>query len=220
MTADAGFVAFLGVAAGAAVATFFSPCAYALLPGYVAYYVAESGDDSPSLSGAVARGTSASLGVAAVFTALFLAVVAAGDAVEPVLRPLEAAVGVVLIAFGLLLVADVDVGFHVQLPRRRSSVAGFFAFGALYAVAAAGCVAPLFLSVVFRSLTLPAGQAAAVLGAYAAVFGGMMLAVTVVAALGHDVGSSRLNEHVDVLVRVAGAAIALAGAVQLYIVVT
>ncbi len=217
MTTGVGFLAFLGIALGAGVATFFSPCAYALLPGYVAYYVADTGGEKPPLTGALARGGAATLGVLAVFAVLFFIVVTVGGAIEAYLSTLELLVGAVLILFGLLLASGVDLSFHVQLPERRSTTTGFFAFGVLYAVAAAGCVAPLFLSIVFRSLTLPAHEAAAVLGVYAGTFGVLMLGITVVTAVGHGVSTGFVAKHVDRLVRAAGVVLVLAGIGQIYV---
>jgi cytochrome c-type biogenesis protein len=216
-----GFFAFLGLAAGGGVATFFSPCSYALLPGYVAYYVAETGGekDTAPLSGAFVRGGAATAGVLAVFLILFALVVGFGNVIQGYLFPLEVLVGVVLVVFGAVLAAGVDLSFHVELPERRSTAAGFFAFGVLYAVSAAGCVAPLFLSVVIRSLTLPTHQAAAVLGTYAATFGALMLGVTVVTAVGSGMKTETVAKHTDTLVRLAGVVIALAGLGQIYLVV-
>ncbi|MDZ7688326.1 MAG: cytochrome c biogenesis protein CcdA [Halobacteriales archaeon] len=216
MTSAVSFLGTLGLAASAGVFTFFSPCAYALLPGYVAYYVAETGGEKAPLTGAVARGGTATAGVLTVFAVLFALAVAFGNVVEPYLTPLEVLVGVVLVLFGAVLALGIDLSFHVELPERRSTKAGFFAFGVLYAVAAAGCVAPLFLSVVFRSLLLPTHEASMVLGVYAGTFGVLMLGITVVTAVGHGVGTGYVAKHVDRLVRVAGVVILLAGLGQIY----
>jgi len=214
------FFTTLGLAISAGIFTFFSPCAYALLPGYVAYYVAETGGDKAPLTGALARGGAATAGVIAVFAVLFALVVAFGNVVEPYLTPLEILVGLVLIVFGVTLAAGFDLSFHVELPERSSTTTGFFAFGSLYAVAAAGCVAPLFLSVVFRSLVLPTHEASAVLGAYAGTFSILMLGITVVTAVGHGISTDIVAKHVDSLVRVAGVVIALAGLGQIYFAVS
>lgn len=54
----------------AGIATFFSPCAYPLLPGYVGFYVNATDDDSASVTGAGVRGVAAALGVLATFALL------------------------------------------------------------------------------------------------------------------------------------------------------
>jgi cytochrome c-type biogenesis protein len=221
MTASSslGFFAFLTVAAGAGAATFFSPCAYALLPGYVAYYVAEAGGERgrAPLVGALFRGGAATAGVLAVFVALFGVAVSLGEAIRDYLPTLELLVGVTVIALGAAIVAGIDLSVHVELPERRSTVAGFFGFGVLYAVAAAGCVAPLFLSIVLESITLPTHRSVVALGAYAGTFGALMLGVTVVTAVGHGVSTDIVAKHADRLVRAAGVVIVLAGIGQIYV---
>lgn len=214
-----GFLAFITLAVGAGTATFFSPCAYALLPGYVAYYVAETGGerDRAPLIGAVFRGGAATAGVLAVFVVLFAVAISLGEAIRDYLPTLEILVGVTLIALGAAIVAGIDLSVHVELPERRSTVAGFFAFGALYAVAAAGCVAPLFISIVLGSVPRPTHQAVAALGAYAGTFGALMLGVTVVTAVGHGVSTDVIAKHADRLVRAAGVVIVFAGIGQIYV---
>lgn len=214
-----GFFGFVLVAASAGAATFFSPCAYALLPGYVAYYVAESGGkaDRAPLTGALIRGGAATVGVFGVFVVLFAVSVSLGEAIRDYLPALELFVGVALIALGAAIVAGIDLSVHVELPKRRSTVAGFFIFGVLYAVAAAGCVAPLFLSIVLESITLPTHQSAVALGTYTGTFGALMLGVTVVTAVGHGLSMEAVAKHADRLVRVAGVVIVFAGIGQIYV---
>jgi len=211
--------ATLGVAVGAGVATFFSPCAYALLPGYVGYYVSNAETGGPSLEGAVVRGVAAVVGVLAVFTTLGVIAAAVGETLQPIFPALELTVGAVLLVFGGLLVADWEVGLTVRLPERRASVLGFAGFGALYALAAAGCVAPLFLAVIVQSLTLsPTGTLLVVCG-YAGTFAALLLSATVATALGHDLAASTVAPYATVASRLAGVVVLLAGASQILIAV-
>ena len=207
------------LALGAGVATFFSPCAYALLPGYVGYYVSATTDDPDDvpLTGAVTRGLAASIGVVAVFAVLAAAILLVGRPMETVLWALEPVVGVALVVLGLAVVTGRGPTWHTALPERRTSNAGFALFGAAYAVAAAGCVAPLFLAIVLRALTYPPGSALVVLGAYAAGFGVLMLAATVAIAVGRNAILERLLEHRALLERGAGVALVLAGIGQLVV---
>lgn len=207
------------LALGAGVATFFSPCAYALLPGYVGYYVSATTNDPDAvpLGGAVARGIAASLGVVAVFALLAGAILLVGRPMETILTALEPVVGVALIALGLAVVTGRGPTWHTALPQRRTSTGGFVLFGAAYAIAAAGCVAPLFLAIVLRALTYPAGSALVVLGAYAAGFSVLMLAATVAIAVGRNALLERLLDHRDLLETGAGVALILAGIGQLII---
>ncbi|MFP4174990.1 MAG: cytochrome c biogenesis CcdA family protein [Halobacteriales archaeon] len=215
MTAE--FAGGVSLALGAGVLTFFSPCAYALLPGYIGYYAAtQEGEDAP-LGGALLRGVAASAGVLVVFAVLAVVAVVVGNALEPYLFYLEAGVGVALVVFGAVVVSGRGFGWHVQLPRRRASVAGFAAFGALYAVAAAGCVAPVFVSVVLQSVTYSSLGTVAVLGTYAGTFGVLMVGVTVATAVGHGVGVERVSGYGERVEKMAGLVVVAAGALQIYL---
>lgn len=60
----------VGFAVTAGVATFFSPCAYPLLPGHIGFYVSRTNGDDVSLGGATLRGVVAGIGVLGTFAAL------------------------------------------------------------------------------------------------------------------------------------------------------
>lgn len=212
-----GVTSTAAFAVGAGVATFFSPCAYALLPGYVGYYVASTGDDDPPNAGIIARGLAATLGVFIVFAAGIGITVAVGQSLGNVLPALEATVGIALVLLGVAVFARGSLPLHVALPKRRSSVFGFVAFGAAYAVAATACVFPLFLAIVIRSLSMAPAEAALVLGGYAGAFGSLMLGATVAAAAGHRLAAGRVAGGIERFVRLSGVLIALAGLGQLYV---
>ena len=152
----------------AGVLTFFSPCVFALLPGYVGYYVGAVEAESAPLSGAVARGLAASAGALGTFAVLSVAALGATTAFERVLPVVEPLVGVLLVGLGVALLWTGTLTPAVALPERRASVLGFVAFGALYALAATACVLPLFLSITVASVGLSVTGTALVLAAYAA----------------------------------------------------
>ncbi len=212
---EAALAGGVALAFGAGVATFFSPCSYALLPSYVGFYLASVEEESAPLGGAVLRGVSAAVGVFVAFTVLSVAAFQLAQSLEPYLQMMEYLVGVLLILFGVIVLLAPDLGYSVSLPRRRSSVTGFFVFGAVYAAAAAGCVAPVFLGVVLQSTTYGVAGATVVLGVYAAVFAGLMLGVTVATAVGHGVGFERVQGYRDYAVKLAGALLVAGGVVQL-----
>ncbi|MEF8778767.1 MAG: cytochrome c biogenesis protein CcdA [Natronomonas sp.] len=204
-------------ALGAGIATFFSPCSYALLPGYVGYYAATTEAETPPLSGVVARGWAAALGVFGTFLSLSIVAVLASDFIERLLPAVELFVGVLLIGLGIAVIVGYTGSVHVSLPKRRSSVLGFGLFGALYALAATACVLPLFLAVALQSLTFSTAGTAFVLGSYAGSFGVLMVVATVATGVGHDALVGRVSEQVDTLTRVAGAVLVVAGIGQLYL---
>jgi cytochrome c-type biogenesis protein len=206
----AGTVAF---ALSAGVATFLAPCAYPLLPGYVGYYV---GRDDADLGGALVRGGAAALGALVVLAALGGILLTAGRSLVSQLTLLEPVVGVALVVLGGLFVLGRGPNLHLSLPERRSSRLGFGFFGGVYALAAAGCVVPVFVGVVTQSLTLPPNEAALVLLVYAAAAALPLAAVTVLAAVGSDAFKG-LSRHIGSVQTVSGGIMVLAGLWQVAI---
>lgn len=210
-TAQAAF------AFGAGIATFFSPCVFALLPGYVGYYVASVESESTPLVGATGRGVAASLGAIATFAVLSVIALAASELLESVLPVIEPLVGASLVLLGVLVFWKGTLSFTVLLPERRASVLGFGIFGAVYALAATACVLPFFLSVSLLSLELSIAGTALVFGAYAGSFALLMITATIATAMGQEALLQRFTPHAGTLTRVAGAVLVVAGLAQLYI---
>lgn len=211
----------LSFAFSAGLFTFLAPCAYPLLPGYVAYFLGDEGDAtaprSTRLWRAVVVATATSLGFFLVYAALAGVASAAGASALAGLARLELAVGVLLIVLGLAMAAGrFRPSNHVPLPERRRSVGGFFAFGVVYAAAAAGCTAPVFVGVATVALGSGATGAVLTFAAFAAGMSLLMLVVTLLAALGRSAVLRRLSGATGRLTRVAGVVLALAGVVQLY----
>ncbi|MFB6107664.1 MAG: cytochrome c biogenesis CcdA family protein [Haloplanus sp.] len=206
----AGFLGTLSFAVGAGLATFFAPCAYPLLPGYVGYYLHR---EDASLGGAALRGAVAAAGALVVLLLVGGALLAVGQRLARHLTLLEPLVGVALVVFGALFLSGRAPAPHLALPERRASVAGFALFGGVYALAAAGCVVPVFLGVVTQSLALPPAQAAASLAGYAAAVALPLTGVTLLSAVGSDAVRS-WSRHVGTVQRLAGAVMLLAGAAQ------
>ncbi|SDF42717.1 cytochrome c-type biogenesis protein [Halorubrum xinjiangense] len=201
----------------AGVATFFSPCAYPLLPGYVGFYVNSVEADSASVLGAGVRGVAAALGVLATFALLAGATVRVGYSTLSNITVFETLVGALLILFGLLVASGRTPSISVPLPERRSSVFGFGVFGAGYALAGAGCVAPVFLGVVARAIALPSEAALLVIAVYAGTVAVLMAATTVATGVGLVSNANRVMTHAGLLKRIAGAVMVVAGAGQLYL---
>jgi len=207
----------LSFAVAAGVATFFSPCAYPLLPGYVGFYVNQTDATEASIAGAGARGIAAAVGVLATFGMLAGATVRVGNATLANVTVFEVLVGGLLVVGGILVAAGRTPSVSVPLPKRRASVLGFGLFGAGYALAGAGCVAPVFLAVIARSIALPTGTAALVVLTYAGVVAALMAATTVATGVGLVSNAGRLTAYSGGLKRLAGVVMAVAGIGQLYL---
>jgi cytochrome c-type biogenesis protein len=208
---DAAFAGTLAFALSAGVATFFAPCAYPLLPGYVGYYLSREEAD---LGGALVRGGAATAGALAVLAAVGWVLVSLGTRFVSNLAFLEPVVGVGLVALGLVVLSGRGPSVHLLLPEHRSSVPGFALFGGVYAIAAAGCVVPIVFGVVTQALTLPTGQAAAVVGVYAGSVSLPLLGITLLSAVGSD-ALRGLSHHVGSIQRIAALVMIVAGVAQI-----
>jgi len=218
----------VALAFSAGVATFFAPCAYPLLPGYVAYFLGSEDDNAgarPPLArlrraGVVAVVTSA--GFLLVYAVLAGTIAALGASALPLQRisVLELVVGTALVVLGVAMaLGRVEMGqLHVTLPARRRSVGGYFAFGIVYAAAAAGCAAPVFVGVASVAVSgAPPALAVAMFVAYALGMVLLMFLVTALAALGRDTVLGAISRRSGLMGRVAGVVLAAAGVVQVYL---
>ncbi len=128
----------------------------------------------------------------------------------------EPIVGAFLVIFGVLVLFDRAPSLSVALPKRRSSVFGFAIFGSGYALAAAGCVAPVFVGVVARAMSAPPTTGAMVVGTYVGSVVLLMVSLTVATGMGL-VAAGQFASYGQRLKQVAGAVMILAGLGQLYL---
>jgi cytochrome c biogenesis protein CcdA len=152
----------LGYALAAGMVASVNPCGFALLPGYLGYYLGDRGDAhgwqlarrAVAVSVTVSASFALLFGLAGILTAL------AASALAASLPWAGAAVGVILIGLGGYLAAGRDVSVSLapraaQLLRpatRHRGLAGYAAYGLAYGVASLGCTLPVFLAVVGTSL--------------------------------------------------------------------
>ncbi|CAI50047.1 homolog to cytochrome c-type biogenesis protein CcdA [Natronomonas pharaonis DSM 2160] len=204
----------VGWAFAAGVMTFFAPCSYPLLPGYVGFYVAQQETDAP-LAGVAARGAAAGLGVFSVVAVISAAAVFVDGSQLEYISVFEPLVGVVFLLAGVAVLSGVSSPVSVPLPKRRASVLGFWVFGAGYGLAAVACLAPVFLSVLVQGLALPAPEATLVVGAYGGATAGLLTLATVAIAVGVDTWEDRTGWLMRHSKQIAGVLLVAAGIGQL-----
>ena len=200
--------------------TFFAPCAYPLLPGYLAYFLgnAESADSRlGTVTRAAGVGLLVSVGFWLVYATLGGAVLAVGTAALRDIVLVELLVGPLLVVLGGAMALGRSPSVRIPLPERRRSALGFVLFGVVYAVAAAGCTALLSFSVVAGALAVDPVLGLWTLLAYVAGMSLVMVAVSVAAGLGRGALLRRLSAHTGRIERVAGLLLAVAGLAQVYL---
>jgi cytochrome c-type biogenesis protein len=176
-----GFVAFLKdvmpafsnyslplLAVAAGIVTFFSPCSFPLLPGYLSLYYNK--EQSEERKGALYRGTLAAAGVATFTVILGLVVAVLGQGVagsfsisgpNPSLFTLvlRIGLGVVLITLGAVQLSNLTLHSHTldSVTSRFYTVAksgnkGLYLYGFGYNAAGIGCAGPIMAGLIVFAL--------------------------------------------------------------------
>lgn len=143
----------LALAFGAGLVATVNPCGFALLPSFLSYYLG-SGVSGKGGPGRVIEGLWVGLVVTAGFMAVFgsagLVFALGARTVIEVVPWAAIAVGIVLMALGVWLLAGKYLA--VRLPGMRASKGpgyrSIFGFGVAYAVGSLSCTLPIFLVVV------------------------------------------------------------------------
>ncbi|MFD1640991.1 cytochrome c biogenesis CcdA family protein [Halohasta litorea] len=227
-----GSIGLLSLAFSAGSATFFAPCAFPLLPGYLSYFLSDTASTAVDegategrfikrvqnpLARALFVSIAACLGMTLVYVGLAGTTVALGAGALTDIAVLELVVGSVFIVVGGAMALGWTLDrVHVRLPERRRSFGGFFAFGVLYAAAAAGCTAPLFIAVMARGLAAGPSLGVGLAVAYALGMSVVLVVLTVVSALGGSSVATRLSRHTGRIYRLSGGLLVLSGIAEIY----
>ena len=169
----------------------FNPCAWAMLPTFVSFYLGsrEADYEQRSFAARATEGLILGLLVTGGFLLVFsVAAVALSMGLRFIVRYLpfgSLLTGIALVVLGFWLLAGKPFPFSVPLPQINASHTrnpkSAFMFGIGYALASLSCTLPIFLSIVGASLTISGFLSGAVMfGGYA--FG--MAAVLMSVALG------------------------------------
>lgn len=210
----------LALAFGAGMLAPVNPCGFAVLPAFLAYAVdAGARRDARGVPGRLADGLRAgvalTLGFAGTFTAIGLVLALGLRSLVGVVPWLAAAVGGILLVFGLAMLAGWRPS--LRLPTRRTRTprqgpVGMVAFGAGYAVASASCTLAVLLAVITQALasTSLSGMLL-VFGAYAAGSATLLLTLALFAAFASGLIHRFLRRLLPQMHRIAGVVLALSG---------
>lgn len=223
-----------GISGG--IASFFSPCALPMLPAYLSYYVAADTDDAHSsvdpvvsdggqyadapLTRGVTFGGVASLGMLVVFVLAAGVTGILGDVLKPIIPVLIPGVGIVVIFLGVAMLADrADwLSQSVSLPEwKEPSARHFFGFGVLFALAALGCTAPIFIGITLTALSSGGfAGAATVFSGYAGGMIGMFVVMTGLIALAKEETARQIRSLIPYVERASAVLLIVAGGYMLY----
>ena len=207
-------LAAFGFVAG--VGAFFAPCAFALFPGYISYYVASVGTGRESARRSLMLGLSCASGSALFFALTGIAIALVGGAISPYLIGTKPVIAVAVVLLGILLLADVRLpslgaptgGFSARLPPPGA----LFLYGFGYALASTGCTLPIYVSIIVLPLTSGfAGAALLTFASFAAAMALMMLLTSVLVGLAKASLLRRLHASTVWIKRASGLVLIAAG---------
>jgi len=127
-----------------------SPCGFPMLPGYISYYMGAK----VSLEKAVFGGVACTLGLLTVFSVIGVVVSILGSFVSRYIPFLELVAGVIVIFMGICMIVDIRFPtlFTISKAPKQRGLIGVFLYGVVYGLAALGCSAPIFFSILFYAI--------------------------------------------------------------------
>lgn len=211
------------------IAAFFSPCAFPLLPGYVAYHLTAGREPRGSFGRASYMGGLAALGLTSVNLAVGLVVAAFGAAVfqpdprldHPAILAARVTAGLTVMILGAATVAhhSFNLGSFLSSKLGRSQpgknenpAKGAFAYGLLYNGVGIGCTGPIMLSLVLYALTIGSFWTALTgFFVFAATMAVLMFGVTLIVGLSRGALLSRLKASTRAINKIGGVVMMAAG---------
>ncbi len=221
----AGFAVVVGVG------SFFSPCSFPLLPGYMSYYMGL--DKSRSIRRALMGGGAAALGLVLLYMLLGVIVGISGSAITPYIPVIEPFVGVIIVFLGIVMLTNYTIPFsRITEPVKKMFVRkkepsnlnsrfesakkkGYmklFWYGVGYAGAAAGCTAPLLLALIFTAFS--SGNfftALLIFLILASVMAALMVLVTILIAMSAGTLLQKLKVSTAWIKRISGIILIVVG---------
>jgi cytochrome c-type biogenesis protein len=211
LSLDAAGLAF---AFTAGLFSIFSPCGYALLPGYVSYYL---GSDF-SVTKGVLGGLACTLGLTTVFSVVGVLTSNLGSLLHTLVPLLDLLAAAILIAMGAIMLLKVQLpylSFNVS-PSRRRGLPGFYLFGIVYGMAGVGCSAPIFLSVLVHAMTKGPVNGLLTFTVYAIGMGVPLIITNILLAETQDYVIAKIMKITPRLHRLSGIVLILVGAYLAY----
>ena len=200
--------------------SFFAPCAFPLLPGYISYYLGKY-EGGGTLISSVKAGMSATTGINGIFALIGAAVAVGGVAVKSYLPYLEPGGGFIIILLGISIffgktgLFDKFGGLLSSYSSKfgvRARQSGLFMYGVGYGLASMGCLAPVFIALIFAGLAAGGAlEALLVFLSFSIGMGCMMLIVSVIVGTAKMKVLTRLKELTPVINRACGVILIFVG---------
>jgi cytochrome c-type biogenesis protein len=211
-------VANITFAFSAGMVAFLSPCSFPLLPAYISYYLGleetspRKGKDAAVLKRGILGGVVCAVGAILVLSLIGIGVSAFGGAIEPHIPKMELIVGAILVIMGMLMLFGTPLGFRIKMKAgTRRGYTSLFSFGILYALATAGCVAPVFIGVVSRAISSGFVGGMMIFLFYALGLSLLLIIVTLLIASAKEIMMARLMRAMPYVGKVAAIILIVVG---------
>jgi len=204
----------LAFALTAGVLTVFSPCGYALLPGYVSYYLGSR----LSLMRAVYGGVACTLGLVTVFSVIGGLSSALGAVLPRLVQLFNLLAGLILVLMGSAILLKLRLPYLTLpvSPSRRSGLTGFYLYGVVYGLSGVGCSAPIFLSLLVFALSRGLVNGIVTFIVYAVGMGLPLILTIVLVAKADEIIIRRISGATPLIQRAGGVALILVGLYLFY----
>ena len=211
--------AVLALAFGAGMVATVNPCGFAMLPAYLSYFMGiqdEGQSRAATLRSALLVGGVVSLGFLLVFGAAGVVISGVSTRLASDWIPWMAlAVGIGLTILGIAMLRGFELKVGLPKASRASTVRSYrniFGFGVSYAIASLSCTLPVFLTLIatqFSARSFASGLL--IFAVYAAGMATVLLALTVILALGKRSILARLRGAGAHINRISGILLVAAG---------
>lgn len=210
----------------AGIFSFFSPCSFPLLPGYMAYYLSrEEQKKSSTIKKRLIDGVQPALGILVFYSPIGFACIFTGDVIKAYIPALELLVGILIVALGLVLLLHVPIltktssklAGKFSVVARRSKKFGLFFYGLVYGAASAGCTAPIFIAIII--LAIAGGsflQGVFIFFLYAFGMALLMVIVTLLVATAKDAVIGKLKKMPKYINTICGLILITVGIYLIY----
>jgi cytochrome c-type biogenesis protein len=220
---DTGFLYFAFLAGFVA---FFAPCSFALLPGYITYYLStySKEDKKKNLLKDIYQGAFfgliASLGFFTVFGLAGFSILAIGQFVKRFIPWIVALTALILIIIGILMLLGKEISYFQPSNikfQNKGRKTGIYLFGIVYAVGSLGCVFPVFLSIVFQGVSSGSFiNGFLIILAYILAMSIMMITITTLTFATKYFVLKKLEKILPYVKRVSGIILIIAGIYMIY----
>lgn len=198
----------------AGIFSLVSPCGYALLPGYMSYYLGSG----RSIGRAISGGLICTVGLVTVFSVIGVAASSLGALLPQLIPLLDLVAGAILILMGVTILKEVQLPYlslPVGVSKRRGPI-GLYIFGVAYGLAAVGCSAPIFLSVLFYAMARGLASGTLTFVTYALGMGLPLIVTSILMAEAKEFLIGRITDAAPRLHKLSGVLLITVGVYLFY----